>query len=54
MISLLARLSTESDGQGIAEYAIMLAVILTLMVTVLRVIGSNAGDVFSRVASALH
>jgi Flp pilus assembly pilin Flp len=54
MFSLLRRLLKETGGQGIAEYAIMLAVILTLMVAILQLIGTHAKDIFSRVASALQ
>ena len=41
-------------GQDIAEYAVMLAVILVLVVGMVRLIGSNANLVFSQVASAIH
>jgi Flp pilus assembly pilin Flp len=41
-------------GQDIAEYAIMLAVILAIAVGTIRLIGSNAGSVFSSVASAVQ
>ena len=41
-------------GQDIAEYAIMLAVILAIAVGTIRLIGSSAGNVFSSVASAVQ
>ena len=41
-------------GQDVAEYAIMLAVILAIAVGTIRLIGSNAGNVFSSVASAVQ
>ena len=44
----------EEDGQDIAEYAIMLAVILAIVVGTIRLIGSNANNVFSSVASAVQ
>ena len=44
----------EEDGQDIAEYAVMLAVILVIVVGTIRLIGSNANTVFSNVASALQ
>ena len=34
------------DGQGIAEFAVMLAVIRVLVVSTIRVVGSNANSVF--------
>jgi Flp pilus assembly pilin Flp len=54
MLSLIARLRFEDDGQDIAEYAVMLAVILVIVVGTLRLIGSNANNAFSSVASSLH
>ena len=42
------------DGQDIAEYAIMLAVILAIVVGTIRLIGSNANNVFSSVASTIQ
>jgi Flp pilus assembly pilin Flp len=51
---LLVRLCRNAEGQDVAEYAVMLAVILGLVVSVVRMIGSNAGVVFSQVASAIQ
>ena len=50
----LRRLSREDRGQDIAEYAVMLAVILVIVVGTVRLIGSNANNVFSQVASSIH
>ncbi len=50
--SLLA-LWSEEMGQDIAEYAVMLAVILVIVVGTLRLIGGNANNVFSSVASSI-
>jgi len=47
------RLWSEDQGQDIAEYAVMLAVILVLVVGTIRLIGSNANNAFSNVASTL-
>ena len=44
----------EDQGQDIAEYAVMLAVILVIVVGTVRLIGNNAGNVFSQVGSAIH
>lgn len=54
MSETLRRLWLEDSGQDIAEYAVMLAVILVLVVGTIRLIGSNANNVFSNVASALQ
>jgi Flp pilus assembly pilin Flp len=51
---LMRRLWSEQEGQDIAEYAVMLAVILVIVVGTIRLIGSNANNVFSSVASAIQ
>jgi len=50
----LRRLWREEAGQDIAEYAVMLAVILVIVVGTIRLIGSNANNVFSSVASSVQ
>jgi Flp pilus assembly pilin Flp len=45
---------SDQRGQDIAEYAVMLAVILVLVVGTIRLVGSNANNVFSSVASSVH
>jgi Flp pilus assembly pilin Flp len=54
MSTLLARLWVDDQGQDIAEYAVMLAVILVLVVGTIRLIGSNANTAFSAAASSLQ
>ena len=54
MLCLLPQLWTDDRGQDIAEYAVMLAVILVLVVGTIRLVGSNANNVFSSVASAVQ
>lgn len=54
MSKLIHRLWHEDSGQDIAEYAVMLAVILVLVVGTVRLIGSNANNVFSSAASAIQ
>jgi Flp pilus assembly pilin Flp len=54
MSKLIRRLWCDDAGQDIAEYAVMLAVILVLVVGTLRLIGSNANNVFSNVASSIN
>jgi Flp pilus assembly pilin Flp len=44
----------DDRGQDIAEYAVMLAVILVIVVGTIRLIGSNANNVFSSVASSVQ
>jgi Flp pilus assembly pilin Flp len=50
----LGRLWSDESGQDVAEYSIMLAVILVIVVGTVRLIGSNAGNVFSQVGSSLQ
>lgn len=54
MTKLLLKLWQDEDGQDIAEYAVMLAVILVIVVGTVRLIGSNANTVFSNVASSVQ
>jgi Flp pilus assembly pilin Flp len=54
MSNMIRRLWAEESGQDIAEYAVMLAVILVLVVGTVRLIGSNANNAFSSVASSLQ
>ena len=50
---LLCKLWRHDEGQDIAEYAVMLAVILILVVGTVRLVGSHANTVFSNVASSI-
>jgi Flp pilus assembly pilin Flp len=54
MFAPLRQLWREDEGQDIAEYAVMLAVILILVVGTVRLIGSNANNAFSAVASSIQ
>jgi len=51
---LIGQVWREDRGQDVAEYAIMLAVILAIAVGTLRLIGSSANNVFSSVASTIQ
>ena len=53
MLDLVRRMWSNDEGQDIAEYAVMLAVILVIVVGTIRLIGSNANNVFSQTASAI-
>jgi Flp pilus assembly pilin Flp len=50
---LLRRVWSDDQGQDIAEYAVMLAVILVIVVGTIRLIGGQANNVFSETASAI-
>ena len=53
MVEFLRKIFTDDQGQDIAEYAVMLAVILVLVIGTVRLIGGNANNAFSTVASTL-
>jgi Flp pilus assembly pilin Flp len=53
MSGIIRKLWSNDEGQDIAEYAVMLAVILVLVVGTIRLIGSNANNVFSNTASSI-
>lgn len=45
---------SNEEGQDIAEYSVMLAVVLVIVVGTVRLLGSNANNVFSNVASGIQ
>jgi len=51
---IVTKLWRDEEGQDIAEYAVMLAVILVLVVGTIRLVGSNANAVFSQAASSIQ
>jgi Flp pilus assembly pilin Flp len=51
---MLRKLWSSDDGQDIAEYAVMLAVILVIVVGTLRLVGSQTNNMFSQVNSAIQ
>jgi Flp pilus assembly pilin Flp len=51
--NLLRKFWQDERGQDIAEYAVMLAVILVIVIGTVRLIGTNANNVFSQVGSAI-
>jgi Flp pilus assembly pilin Flp len=54
MSNLPLNLWKDEEGQDIAEYAVMLAVILVLVVGTIRPVGTNANNAFSSVASTIQ
>jgi Flp pilus assembly pilin Flp len=54
MARFLRQIWFDEQGQDVAEYAVMLAVILVIVVGTIRLIGSNANNVFSQVASSIN
>jgi Flp pilus assembly pilin Flp len=53
MTNQLQRLWSEEQGQDVAEYAVMLAVVLVIVVGTVRLIGGNSNHVFSSVSSSI-
>jgi len=53
VIGTIRRLCSEQQGQDVAEYAVMLAVILVIVIGTVRLIGGNANNVFSQVSSTM-
>jgi Flp pilus assembly pilin Flp len=53
MKKLLRKVWSDDQGQDIAEYAVMLAVILVIVVGMIRLVGGKANNVFSATASAI-
>jgi len=50
----IGRLWRDEQGQDIAEYAVMLAVILIIVIGTIKLIGTNANSTFSNVASSVQ
>ena len=53
-LDALQQLWSDEGGQDIAEYAVMLAVILVIVVGTIRLVGTQSNNVFSSVASAIQ
>lgn len=54
MARFMKQLCSDERGQDIAEYAVMLAVVLVIVVGTIRLIGANANNVFSQVGSSIQ
>jgi pilus assembly protein Flp/PilA len=54
MKSLLTQMWRDDRAQDIAEYAVLLAVILVIVVGTIQLIGSNSNNVFSQAASSIQ
>jgi len=54
MVNAVHKMWKDERGQDIAEYAVMLALILVLVVGTVKLVGSNANNAFSSVASSLQ
>ena len=54
MFNLVRIMWSDDEGQDIAEYAVMLAVILVIVIGTVKLIGTKANTVFSETASAIQ
>ena len=54
MAALLKKVWTDEQGQDIAEYAVLVAAILIIVVGTIRLVGTNSNTVFSNVASSIQ
>ena len=53
MTQLLRRFWFDDSAQDVAEYAVMLAVVLTVTLMTIRLIGKSSDNVFSEIGSKL-
>ncbi|MGE5205735.1 MAG: Flp family type IVb pilin [Chlamydiota bacterium] len=53
MTQLLLRLWSDDTAQDVAEYAVMLAVVLTVTLLTIRLIGQNSSNTFSQIGSKM-
>ena len=54
MSEVLHAVWANDEGQDIAEYAVMLAVILVIVVGTVKLIGGKSNNIFSQVASSIQ
>jgi Flp pilus assembly pilin Flp len=52
-MNAIQKLWIDENGQDVAEYAVMLAVILVIVIGTVRLIGGSANNVFSQVSSQI-
>ena len=52
--SVLSKVWSDESGQDVAEYAVMLAVIVVVVIGTLKLIGGESNNVFSAVASSIQ
>jgi Flp pilus assembly pilin Flp len=51
---LLQTLWADDSAQDVAEYAVMLAVILVVVIGTVKLIGGKSNNIFSQVASSIQ
>ena len=53
-MNILRKMWSDDQGQDVAEYALMLAVILVVVVASIKAIGTAANTVFTNTGNALN
>lgn len=53
MMELMRRLIQNEEGQGLAEYALILVLIAVAVIGVLTALGTGIGNVFDRITDKL-
>ena len=54
MKDMVSWLSNEESGQGLVEYALILALIAIIVIAALTLLGNNVNNKFDRVNNALN
>ncbi len=54
LADFLGKVCWQEEGQDVAEYAVMVAVLLVIAIGTIRLIGSHAGNVFASVGSSIQ
>lgn len=54
MLKTMKRLMTEENGQGLAEYGLILALVALVVVGALTLLGGGLDGIFGRVNSELN
>jgi Flp pilus assembly pilin Flp len=54
IITLLQTVWADDSAQDVAEYAVMLAVILVVVIGTVKLIGGKSNNIFSQVASSIQ
>ena len=52
--AVVSRLHRDDEGQGMVEYALILALIAVTVIVILTVVGKRVNNTFSNVSNGLH
>jgi pilus assembly protein Flp/PilA len=54
MLELISRFVRDEEGQGLAEYALILVLIAVAVIVALTALGGKIGEVFNKVTDNLN